>query len=96
MHTLPKDTALHKYDHTVVAASKKGSIVVPKQMIGEIGDAFKRYGERLTEILYNASVFSIILYTAALLMLLILGWAITDRIIHVPVFHPDIPVTSGS
>ncbi len=69
---------------------------MPGHGIEKIGGAFKRYGERLTEILYNASVLSIILYTAALLILLIIGWAVTDKIIHVPVFHPDIPVTSGS
>ena len=77
-------------------ASKKGVIVVTGHVIEEIRDAFKLYGRRLVDALYNASVFSTISVGAALLILIIVGWAITNNIIHVPVFHPDIPVTSGN
>jgi hypothetical protein len=65
-------------------------------MIGEIRSAIKLHGSRLVDLLYNASVFSTISVGAALLILIIVGWAISSNIIHVPVFHPDIPVTSGS
>jgi hypothetical protein len=65
-------------------------------VIEEMREAFKLHGRRLVDILYNASVFSTISVGAALLILIIVGWAITSNIIHVPVFHPDIPVTSGS
>ncbi len=73
-----------------------GAILVTRRVIEKIRDVTKLYGERLIDILYGASVFSIISYAAALLILFIIGWAVTDKIIHVPVFHPDIPVTSGS
>ncbi len=73
--------------------SNAGVIVVTGRV--KIRNAFKLYGERLADAQYNASVFSIISYTAAILILLIIGWAITDKVIHVPVFHPDIPITSG-
>lgn len=65
-------------------------------LIDEIRDAFKLYGRRLVDALYNASVFSTISVGAALFILVVVGWAITNNIIHVPVFHPDVPVTSGS
>lgn len=65
-------------------------------VIGEIRSAIKLHGKRLVDILYNASVFSTISVGAALLILIIVGLAITGNVIHVPVFHPDIPVTSGS
>lgn len=79
-----------------VAALKKGVIVLTGHVIGEIKDALKLHGRRLVDALYNASVFSTISVGAALLILFIVGWAITNNIIHVPVFHPDIPVTSGN
>ena len=65
------------------------------QMIEEIRDAVKLHGRRLIDTLYNSSVVSTISFGAVLLMLLILGLAISFNVIHVPVFHPDIPVTSG-
>jgi hypothetical protein len=90
------DAALHRYNTRGAAASKRGVIVVTGQMIEEIKDALKLNGRRLIDTLYNASVFSTISVGAALVILLIVGWAISNNIIHVPVFHPDIPVTSGS
>lgn len=66
------------------------------QAVQEIRDALKLYGRRLIDVLYHVSAFSIIAYGAALFVLFVLGWAIANNIIHVPVFHPDIPVTSGS
>jgi hypothetical protein len=80
----------------VRCAAKRGAIVMSGHMIGEIRSAIKLHGSRLVDLLYNASVFSTISVGAALLILIIVGWAITNNIIHVPVFHPDIPVTSGS
>jgi hypothetical protein len=77
-------------------AAKRGAIVMSGQIIEEIKDALKLHGKRFVDILYNASVFSTISVGAALLILIIVGWAISSNIIHVPVFHPDIPVTSGS
>ncbi len=65
-------------------------------VIEEIKNALKSHGRKLVDALYNASVFSTISVGAALLILVIVGWAITNNIIHVPVFHPDIPVTSGN
>jgi hypothetical protein len=69
---------------------------VTGQMIEEIKDALKLGGQRAIDTLYNASVFSTISVGAFLLILVFVGWAISSNIIHVPVFHPDIPVTSGS
>jgi hypothetical protein len=77
-------------------AAKRGAIVMSGQMIEEIKDALKLNGRRLIDALYNASVFSTISVGAFLLILVIVGWAISSNVIHVPVFHPDIPVTSGS
>ncbi len=65
-------------------------------VIEELIDTLKLCGRRLVDAVYNASVFSTISIGAALLILIIVGWAITHNLIHVPVFHPDIPVTSGS
>ncbi len=76
--------------------SETGFSVVTGRGIGKIRDEFRLRGERFADILYKASVFSIISYTAALIILLVISWAITDKLIHVPVFHPDIPVTSGN
>jgi hypothetical protein len=64
-------------------------------VIEEVKDALKLHARKLVDALYNASVFSTILVGAALLILVVVAWAITNNIIHVPVFHPDIPVTSG-
>ncbi len=65
-------------------------------VIQQIRDAFKLYGRRLVDVIYNSSVYSTLAFGAALLILFVIGWAITNNLIHVPVFHPDIPVTSGS
>jgi hypothetical protein len=65
-------------------------------VITRVRDATWLYGQRLVEIVYNASAFSIIFYTVILIMLLVVGLAVTDNIIHIPVFHPNIPVYSGS
>jgi hypothetical protein len=89
------DAALHRYDTRGVAAFQRGIIVMTGQMIEEIRDAVKLHGGRLIDTLYNSSVVSTISFGAVLLMLLILGLAISFNVIHVPVFHPDIPVTSG-
>jgi hypothetical protein len=83
-------------ENVLVAEAKGGVFVVPVQIIEEIKDALKLHGRRVIDALYNASVFSTISVGAALLILVIVGWAITNNIIHVPVFHPDIPVTSGN
>ncbi len=65
-------------------------------MIEEMIGAFKSYGGRLVGILYGSPVLSTISFGAVLLILTIVGSAITNDVIHVPVFYPDVPVTSGS
>jgi hypothetical protein len=69
---------------------------VTQSIIGRIGEASRFYSERLIDFVYNASVLSVVSYAGALLILIVVGLAVADHIIHVPVFHPDIPVFSGS
>ena len=83
-------------DIVLVAVQQNEEPPMSGQMIEEIKDALKLNGRRLIDALYNASVFSTISVGAFLLILVIVGWAISNNVIHVPVFHPDIPVTSGS
>jgi hypothetical protein len=68
---------------------------VTSDVIRKMKATSKVYWEWIIDVVYDASVFSVISYAVALLILIFIGLAITDRIIYVPVFHPDIPITSG-
>jgi len=48
----------------------------------------KTYALRLVDTVYDASVYSVIGYSALLAMLVVIGLAICMKIIYVPEFHP--------
>ncbi len=52
------------------------------------GGALRAYALRLLDSVYNASVYSVIAYSALLAMLAVIGVAIGMKIIDVPEFHP--------
>lgn len=53
-----------------------------------VRDAFKAYGMKIVDSVYNASVYSIIAYSALLFLFAIIGMAIYLKLIYVPAFHP--------
>ncbi|WP_292531952.1 hypothetical protein [Methylocystis sp.] len=50
--------------------------------------ALRAYALRLLDSVYNASVYSVIGYSALLAMLAVIGLAVFLKIIYVPEFHP--------
>jgi hypothetical protein len=48
----------------------------------------KSCGEKIVESVYHASVYSVIAYSSALLLLAIIGAAVFMKLIVVPEFHP--------
>jgi len=55
----------------------------------EAKDKTRTYGMELVDIVYGASVASVIAYAAILLFLLIIATAIGSNIVAVPEFHPN-------
>ena len=47
----------------------------------------KTYALRLLDTVYDASVYSVIGYSALLAMLAVIAWAVRLKIIYVPEFH---------
>jgi hypothetical protein len=48
----------------------------------------KAYALWLVETAYNASVYTIVGYTAAMILLAVVGVALYLRVVNVPEFHP--------
>ena len=63
-----------------------------RRAYGEAGNGNRRRAEsvalRLLDTVYNASVYSVIAYSALLGVLAVIGLAIFLKIIYVPEFHP--------
>lgn len=53
-----------------------------------IKDTFKSWGVRIADSLYSASVYSVIGYSALLLLMAAVGLAVALGVITVPEFHP--------
>lgn len=53
-----------------------------------VRNAFKTYGLKVVDSVYNASVYSVIAYSALLFLFAIIGMAIYFKLIYVPEFHP--------
>jgi hypothetical protein len=51
-------------------------------------DTVKSYGVKIVDSVYHASVYSVIAYSALLILLAIVGMAVFFRVIEVPEFHP--------
>lgn len=51
-------------------------------------DALKVYGEKIVDSLYNASVYSIIAYSALLILMAFVALAVIFNVVDVPEFHP--------
>lgn len=51
-------------------------------------DSIKSYGLKIVNSIYDASVYSVLAYSAILLALAVIGMAIGMRMIDVPEFHP--------
>ncbi len=53
-----------------------------------VRDVFKSCGMKVVDSVYNASVYSVIAYSALLFLFAIIGIAIYLKVIYVPEFHP--------
>lgn len=53
-----------------------------------VRDVFKTCGLKVVDSVYNASVYSIIAYSALLFLFAIIGMGIYLKVIYVPEFHP--------
>lgn len=53
-----------------------------------ISQSFKSYGVKLADQVYNASFWTIVAYSALLVLLTLVGVAVTIGAVHVPQFHP--------
>jgi len=58
------------------------------QPFQEAKDKFRALGMKLVDVIYSASVLSVVAYGAMLLFLLIIGLAIAFNMVTVPEFHP--------
>jgi hypothetical protein len=52
------------------------------------GGALRAYAMRLLDSVYNASVYTVIGYSALLAMLVVMALAVCLKIVSVPEFHP--------
>jgi hypothetical protein len=58
------------------------------KQVAETDGALRAYALRLVDSVYNASVYTVIGYTALLAMLSVMALAVCLKIIYVPEFHP--------
>jgi hypothetical protein len=58
------------------------------KQVAERDGALKTYALRLVDTVYDASVYSVIGYSALLAMLAVIAVAICMKLIYVPEFHP--------
>lgn len=58
------------------------------KQIAERDGALRAYALRLVDTVYDASFYSVVGYSALLVMLAVIGLAICLKIIYVPEFHP--------
>ncbi|MCC3244071.1 hypothetical protein LG047_01840 [Methylocystis sp. WRRC1] len=56
--------------------------------LDDVKDKVAAFGMKLVDIIYNASVFTVIGYGAILLFLLVIGIAVGFNIVNIPEFHP--------
>ncbi|MBI1979978.1 MAG: hypothetical protein HYS63_00100 [Methylocystis sp.] len=58
------------------------------KQVAERDGALRAYALRLVDTVYDASVYTVIGYSALLALLAVVGLAICLKIIYVPEFHP--------